>query len=231
MRRAVQRPTQRGAGPAARATPRTGTPRPPKAPRWPRRSTESAQTRRKLVTNARCSVPPAPPRCADAPRESTYSGLAASKLTLVGAQRGGRPVECLRRAARPTRAGSSDDAIRTRVQNGLLHPFYRGVYAWGHAKLSLEGCFLAAVKACGPGRRPEPLLRRRAVASARVGLPRPRSHRQERAQARRHQHPQEPHHRASPRATSSRAASSRRNSAAGSRRARRPPSTRCSSPG
>ena len=46
--------------------------------------------------------------------------------------------------------GLSDDAIRTRVQNGLLHPFYRGVYAWGHAKLSLEGCFLAAVKACGP---------------------------------------------------------------------------------
>ncbi len=47
------------------------------------------------------------------------------------------------------RCGLSDTAIRVRVQNGLLYPRYRGVYAIGHDHLSLEGCFLAAVKACG----------------------------------------------------------------------------------
>ena len=30
-------------------------------------------------------------------------------------------------------------------------PIHRGVYAVGHANLPLEGRFLAAVKACGPG--------------------------------------------------------------------------------
>ena len=37
-----------------------------------------------------------------------------------------------------------------RVRNGHLHPLYRGVYAVGHANVTLEGRFLAAVKACGP---------------------------------------------------------------------------------
>jgi hypothetical protein len=45
--------------------------------------------------------------------------------------------------------GLSGNAIQSRVESGLLYPFYRGVYGWGHAKLSLEGCWLAAVKACG----------------------------------------------------------------------------------
>jgi hypothetical protein len=45
--------------------------------------------------------------------------------------------------------GLSDDAILTRVRNGRLHARYRGVYALGHANVPLEGCFLAAVKACG----------------------------------------------------------------------------------
>ncbi len=36
-----------------------------------------------------------------------------------------------------------------RVENGLLYPRYRGIYAVGHPNLSLNGCFLAAVKACG----------------------------------------------------------------------------------
>jgi hypothetical protein len=45
--------------------------------------------------------------------------------------------------------GLSRDAISTRVAKGLLHPKHRGVYAVGHPKLPLEGCFLAAVKACG----------------------------------------------------------------------------------
>lgn len=47
--------------------------------------------------------------------------------------------------------GLTPNAIATRVRNGRLHPMYRGVYAVGHAKPPLEGFFLAAVKACGPG--------------------------------------------------------------------------------
>jgi predicted transcriptional regulator of viral defense system len=47
--------------------------------------------------------------------------------------------------------GVSRKAVMVRVRNGRLHPLYRGVYAVGHANPSLEGRFLAAVKACGPG--------------------------------------------------------------------------------
>ena len=46
--------------------------------------------------------------------------------------------------------GLSRNAVESRVRNGHLHPLYRGVYAVGHTKLTLEGAFLAAVKACGP---------------------------------------------------------------------------------
>ena len=46
--------------------------------------------------------------------------------------------------------GLSRGAVSDRVLNGRLHPVHRGVYAVGHAKLPLEGRFLAAVKACGP---------------------------------------------------------------------------------
>jgi very-short-patch-repair endonuclease len=45
--------------------------------------------------------------------------------------------------------GLSDTAVMVRVRKGLLHPRYRGVYAVGHDHLALEGCWLAAVKACG----------------------------------------------------------------------------------
>jgi predicted transcriptional regulator of viral defense system len=45
--------------------------------------------------------------------------------------------------------GLSRGEIKTRAASGHLHPKYRGVYAVGHPKLSPEGCFLAAVKACG----------------------------------------------------------------------------------
>jgi very-short-patch-repair endonuclease len=47
--------------------------------------------------------------------------------------------------------GLSSDAVSVRVANGRLHPRHRGVYAVGHANPPLEGRFLAAVKACGPG--------------------------------------------------------------------------------
>jgi very-short-patch-repair endonuclease len=47
--------------------------------------------------------------------------------------------------------GLDDDAILVRTRNGRLHRRFRGVYAVGDNMLSLAGCFLAAVKACGPG--------------------------------------------------------------------------------
>ena len=45
--------------------------------------------------------------------------------------------------------GLDDHAILTRVRNGRLHRRFTGVYAVGYDVLSLEACFLAAVKACG----------------------------------------------------------------------------------
>lgn len=51
-------------------------------------------------------------------------------------------------------AGISDDAIRARVLSGHLHRVYRGVYAVGHAGLSVEGRLFAAV--LGVGRGPYP---------------------------------------------------------------------------
>ena len=38
-----------------------------------------------------------------------------------------------------------------RVRNGRLHRLHRSVYAVGHANPTQDGCYLAAVKACGEG--------------------------------------------------------------------------------
>ena len=45
--------------------------------------------------------------------------------------------------------GLTEMAIRTRVTRGILHPLYKGVFAWGHHNIATEGRFLAAVVACG----------------------------------------------------------------------------------
>jgi hypothetical protein len=47
--------------------------------------------------------------------------------------------------------GLSLGAIQRWVDAGWLHRRYPGVYAVGHPKLTAEGRWLAAVKACGPG--------------------------------------------------------------------------------
>jgi very-short-patch-repair endonuclease/predicted transcriptional regulator of viral defense system len=47
--------------------------------------------------------------------------------------------------------GLSRHMIASRVERGWLHQIHRGVYAVGHATLSLEAVMLAAVKACGVG--------------------------------------------------------------------------------
>jgi hypothetical protein len=47
--------------------------------------------------------------------------------------------------------GLSRATVSKRVRNGRPHPLHRGVYAVGHPSVPLEGRFLAAVKACGPG--------------------------------------------------------------------------------
>jgi very-short-patch-repair endonuclease len=47
--------------------------------------------------------------------------------------------------------GLTSQTISIRARNGRLHCLYRGVYAVGHAGVSVKGRFLAAVKACGEG--------------------------------------------------------------------------------
>jgi predicted transcriptional regulator of viral defense system len=48
-------------------------------------------------------------------------------------------------------AGLTKGAISQRVRAGRLHPLYRGVYAVGHANLSQEAKWMAAVLAAGEG--------------------------------------------------------------------------------
>jgi very-short-patch-repair endonuclease len=47
--------------------------------------------------------------------------------------------------------GVSSDATRKRVSSGRWHRVYPGVFAIGHAPLTRDGHYMAAVLACGPG--------------------------------------------------------------------------------
>jgi Transcriptional regulator, AbiEi antitoxin len=53
--------------------------------------------------------------------------------------------------AQLTALGFRDRGVRDWVRTGRLQRLYRGVYAVGHDRLRLEGRWLAAVMACGPG--------------------------------------------------------------------------------
>jgi very-short-patch-repair endonuclease len=54
-------------------------------------------------------------------------------------------------AAQLRACGLGPQAIAYRVSIGRLHPLHRGVYAVGHAAVTQDGCYLAAVMACGEG--------------------------------------------------------------------------------
>jgi very-short-patch-repair endonuclease len=46
--------------------------------------------------------------------------------------------------------GLGSCAIEHRIAKGRLHPLWRGIYAVGRPEVSQEGCWMAAVLACGP---------------------------------------------------------------------------------
>jgi hypothetical protein len=45
--------------------------------------------------------------------------------------------------------GFTRRVVQVRVRQGILHPLYLAVFAWGHPNIPTEGRWLAAVKACG----------------------------------------------------------------------------------
>ncbi|MGZ4197836.1 MAG: DUF559 domain-containing protein [Solirubrobacteraceae bacterium] len=46
--------------------------------------------------------------------------------------------------------GLTRNKVQNRIDESRLHRVYRGVYAVGHRKLTLKGCWMSAVLACGP---------------------------------------------------------------------------------
>ena len=47
--------------------------------------------------------------------------------------------------------GIGEDNVRSRREIGVTIPLFQGVYALGHQRLTLEGRWMAAALACGPG--------------------------------------------------------------------------------
>src|SRR5688572_17890811 len=56
-------------------------------------------------------------------------------------------------AAQLAAVGLGEAAVRRRVGAGWLCRVHRGVYSVGHARLTREGLWMAAVLACGDGAR------------------------------------------------------------------------------
>jgi very-short-patch-repair endonuclease len=85
----------------------------------------------------RSAVPEARPQQPHARRDLAVARRAATQHGVLS-------------AAELYACGLDDHAILARVRNGRLFKRFRGVYAVGHDMLTLDGCFLAAVKACAP---------------------------------------------------------------------------------
>jgi hypothetical protein len=82
--------------------------------------------------------------------------------------------------------GLSASAVRTRVSAGRLHRVHDGVFAVGHAALTIEGHYMAAVLACGQGavlshREAAALLGLRASSRSVIDVTSPRRSGRERA--------------------------------------------------
>jgi very-short-patch-repair endonuclease/predicted transcriptional regulator of viral defense system len=71
------------------------------------------------------------------PRDRSVGRVAAGQHTVIS-------LEQLRAL------GLTASAVRSRVASGRLYPVHRGVYAVGHARLTLRGRWMAAVLAYGP---------------------------------------------------------------------------------
>ncbi|HEV2999978.1 MAG TPA: DUF559 domain-containing protein, partial [Solirubrobacteraceae bacterium] len=107
------------------------------------------------------------PECRPHPRFAAVAALAARQHGVVA-----------RRQLRELRY--SDGAVARWLRTGRLHRQYHGVYAVGHAALTPEGRWLAAVLACGPGavlshRAAAALWRLGVSAGARVDVTAPRT--------------------------------------------------------
>ena len=84
-------------------------------------------------------------RWIDAPERDLSTARDVAVAKLAAREHGVLSVDELRGC------GLSLKAISVRAGNGRLHPLHRAVYAVGHANPTVDGCYLAAVKACGVG--------------------------------------------------------------------------------
>ena len=86
------------------------------------------------------------------PRDSSHS---ATKLVAPSADQASAAVAARQYGVVTLRqleaCGLGAGAIKRRVAAGRLQRLWRGVYAFGHSELRLEGRLLGAVFACGPG--------------------------------------------------------------------------------
>ncbi|MEA2150569.1 MAG: hypothetical protein QOD69_2399, partial [Solirubrobacteraceae bacterium] len=85
-----------------------------------------------------CQVRKAQPYQADTPPDVRVARVAAAQHGAVS-------------TADLAAAGLNRAAVGVRVRGGRLHRVHRGVYAVGHDALTLDGRFMAAVLAAGPG--------------------------------------------------------------------------------